>query len=481
MSNVPIAGLPPKKTRKELQRVVAGTTIGTAIEWYDYFLYAAVTGLVFRKIMFSADMDPGLAAVVGFLSVGISFVFRPLGAFLAGHFADKLGRRVVLQVTLVTMGVATALIGLLPTYETIGIWAPIMLMILRILQGISAGGEWGSAVLLAVEHAPDNKRGIFGAGPQTGVPIGLLMSSAVLAIMNAIAPGDAFLQWGWRVPFLFSVLLIFVGMYIRHGVEESPVYEAMTDRPAEAKTANPIGTLFGRFTPVLLIAALVLAANGAVGYMTTGGFIQSYATNPEGLAMPRGAVLWAVTGSAAGWLVMTAFAGWISDHIGRKRTYLIGSIMQMLGVLALFPAVNTADVMILFAGLLFLTIGIGMTYGEIASMYVELYPASIRGSGASITYAVASIFGGAFAPLIAQALVNKTGSTNSVTIYLLGMTIVGFIAMICLRDRTGIPLSDKYEKLQSGGHFIWQEPIDYSESALAASSATPPSSPAARR
>lgn len=460
MTNTYNAPPSSSQTRKERVRVVAGTTIGTAIEWYDYFLYAGVAGLVFNQIMFSDQMDPGVATVISFLTVGISFIFRPLGAFLAGYFSDRVGRRLVLQVTLVSMGLATALIGLLPTFETIGIWAPILLMLLRVIQGISAGGEWGSAVLLAVEHAPNNKRGLFGAGPQTGVPLGLLASSAILALMNVIAPGDAFMEWGWRVPFLLSILLVFVGMYIRHGVEESPVYEEMTERPDVEPVKNPIGTLFSRFSPVLIVAALVLAANGAVGYMTTGGFVQSYATDPNGLAMDRGQVLLAVTASAVGWLITTAFAGWISDKIGRKRTYLIGGILQAAGVLALFPAINTGDIWILASGLLSLTIGLGLTYGEIASMFVELYPASIRGSGASITYAVASILGGAFAPMIAQALVNATGGTAAVTGYLLAMTVIGFIAMCLLRDRTGIPLGDKWEKQQSTGHFIWQKPSE---------------------
>ena len=191
------ASSPSAISPKEMGRVVAATTIGTAIEWYDYFLYAAVAGLVFNQVMFS-PLTGSLASIVSFASVGLSFLFRPLGAFLAGYYGDRYGRRIVLMVTLFSMGGATTLIGLLPTYETVGLWAPIMLIFLRIIQGVSAGGEWGSAVLLAVEHAPNQKRGLYGAGPQIGVPIGLLMSSGILSIMNRIAPGDAFFQWGWR-------------------------------------------------------------------------------------------------------------------------------------------------------------------------------------------------------------------------------------------------------------------------------------------
>lgn len=439
----------------ERRRVVAATTIGTAIEWYDYFLYASVAGLVFHKLMFG-PLEGGLAAVISFATVGISFLFRPLGAFLAGHYGDKLGRRLVLMVTLFTMGGATALIGLLPTYDSIGVAAPILLVILRILQGVSAGGEWGGAVLLAVEHAPAKKRGLYGAGPQIGVPAGLLLSSGVLAIMNAIAPGEAFLQWGWRVPFLFSVVLVAIGYYIRRGVEESPVFEELAEI-TEHEAKNPLKVLFRKHTPLVFIAALVFAGNGTVGYMTTGGYIQNYATNPEGLAMDRGGVLIAVTLSAASWMVFTLFAGFISDYLGRRNTYVLGFILQGIGAFALFPLVNTGDMTKLTIALLGLTVGLGLTYGQQSAMYAELFPASIRASGVSITYAIGSLLGGAFAPMIAAALVRATGSTHAVTGYLVSATIVGLIAALILRDRTRIPLGRDHEADQSRGHFVFSK------------------------
>src|SRR5699024_10593725 len=228
---------------RERRRVLAATTIGTAIEWYDYFLYAAEVGMV---------------STIAFLAVAISFLSRPLGACVAGHVGDRLGRRFVLMVTLFAMGGATTLIGVLPTYETLGYWAPLLLILLRVVQGISAGGEWGSAVLLAVEHAPNEKRGMFGAGPQIGVPLGLLLSSGVLSVMDLIAPGDAFMQWGWRVPFLLSIALVAVGYFVRMGVDESPVFEEMAERK-EVETENPAKVLFKRFTPLVIVAALVFA------------------------------------------------------------------------------------------------------------------------------------------------------------------------------------------------------------------------------
>ncbi|GAB3944990.1 MFS transporter [Corynebacterium tapiri] len=424
---------------REQRRVVAGTTIGTAIEWYDYFLYAAVAGLVFKQVMFSPEMSPGLATIVSFASVGISFLFRPLGAFLAGYCADRFGRRAVLVATLLTMGIATVIIGVLPTYATAGAAAPIMLIILRILQGISAGGEWGAAALLSVEHAPAGKRGLYGSGPQLGAPLGLLLSSVVLALVSAFTTEETFMSYGWRIPFLLSAVLIVVGLFIRHSVEESPVYSTMVERPDTAPATNPMGTLLRRFPLVVLIASLVLAANTASGYMTTGGFIQSYATSSAGL--DRGVVLSAVAASAVGWSLSTVAAGVISDRIGRKNTFIVGFIVQLLGNLALFPLVNTGNAAAFTAGLVIMSLGIGLTYGQIAAYYAELYPAPVRASGASITYALASILGGAFAPTIAAALTQSTGGTAAVTAYLVAMTLIGLVATLCLRDRTNVDLS----------------------------------------
>lgn len=444
----------PTISARERRRVIAATTIGTAIEWYDYFLYAAVAGLVFNQLMFG-PLEGGLATIVSFASVGLSFLFRPLGAFLAGHYGDRLGRRTVLMVTLFAMGGATTLIGLLPTYDTWGIWAPILLITLRIIQGISAGGEWGSAVLLAVEHAPNDKRGVYGAGPQVGVPLGLLMSSGVLSIMNTVAPGDAFLEWGWRIPFLFSIVLVIIGYAVRMGVDESPVFQEMSARK-HAEASNPIGILFKRYLPLVFTAALVFAGNGAVGYMTTGGYIQNYTTNPDGpIGLDRGDVLNAVTLSAVTWLFSTLFAGWISDHIGRRMTYLIGFVLQGIGAAALFPLVNTGSLALLYVALIGLTIGLGLTYGPQSALYAELFPASIRASGVSITYAIGSIFGGAFAPMIAAALLEATGTTVAITLYLVGMCTVGFICTYLLRERKGIPLGAEHEAEQMRGHFTF--------------------------
>ena len=434
-------------TEKDRRRVVFATVVGTTVEWYDFFIYAQAAGLVFA-VLFFEPAGAGFAQILAFASVGISFLFRPLGAFLAGHLGDRYGRRLVLMLTLVLMGVATTLVGLLPTYAAIGIAAPILLITLRILQGVSAGGEWGGAVLMAVEHAPKNKRGLFGASPQIGVPLGMLLASAVMAIMTVLAPGDAFLEWGWRVPFLLSFVLILVGYYIRRRVEESPVFTEIAERREE--TRMPIVQLFKRHALLVIIAALVFAGNNAVGYMTTGGYIQGYATNPEGpVGLERGPVLWAAAAASVVWLVSTWFAGWISDRIGRRTTYIIGWIALLPAIFALFPLVNAGDIGMLTLALCLLAIGLGLTYGPQAALYTELFPASIRFSGVSISYAIGAILGGAFAPTIAQAIVQATGSTTGVTWYLTGMVLLGLLASLLLKDRRGIPLGPDHEKEQA--------------------------------
>ncbi|MBB3156839.1 MFS family permease [Microbacterium proteolyticum] len=433
-------------TSTDRRRVVFATVVGTTVEWYDFFLYASAAGLVFGQLFF-APAGPGIAQILSFLTVGLSFLFRPLGAFLAGHLGDKYGRRVVLMLTLILMGASTTLIGVLPTYEVIGVAAPALLILLRVLQGISAGGEWGGAVLMAVEHAPKAKRSLFGASPQLGVPLGLLLASGMLALMALIAPGDAFLAWGWRVPFLLSFVLILIGYYVRRKVEESPVFVEIAER--KEQTRMPIVQLFRKHALLVIIAAFVFAGNNAVGYMTTGGYIQRYATNPDGpLGLATADVLGAVTLSAVSWFVFTWIGGWLGDRIGRRNTYIIGWIALLVAIIALFPLVNSGSLALLTLGLMLLTVGLGLTYGPQAALYAELFPASIRFSGVSISYAIGAICGGAFAPTIATALVDLTGTTVSVTVYLAIMAVLGLVATLLLRDRSGIPLGPDHEAEQ---------------------------------
>lgn len=438
-----------------LTKIALATAIGTTVEWYDFFIYGAVAGIVFNHAFFGG-LGAGLATVIAFASMAISFLFRPLGAFLAGHYGDKLGRRFILVVTLLGMGGATFLIGVLPTSASIGFWAPVLLVLLRVLQGLSAGGEWGGAVLMAVEHAPRGKRGLFGAMPQIGVPLALLLSSATLAIISWALSDNAFYQWGWRIPFLLSFILILAGYWIRRNLDDTPVFNEIAERGAQEKT--PLKTLFREHRLLIILAALVFAGNNAFGYMSTGGFIQSYATDPNGsVLLSKDVVFAAVSVSGASWLAFTLLAGWVSDYIGRKSVYIIGWILQALAILVLFPLVNTGSGIAFTAGLVISTAGLGFTYGAQSSWYAELFPANVRFSGVSVSYAIGALIGGAFAPMIAQIIYQSSAGSVGISVYLMGMTIIGLIATLMLRNRNDIDLSlDNLEAQKTGALVVGQ-------------------------
>ncbi|KAB3522745.1 MFS transporter [Corynebacterium sp. zg254] len=412
--------------RQEERRVLGATLVGTTIEWYDFFIYAQAAGLVFASQFFTpAGSDNAtLAQILSWASLGISFLFRPLGAVIAGHLGDRLGRKVMLAATLILMGAATFLIGLLPTYESIGVAAPILLVVLRVIQGFSAGGEWGGAALLAVEHAPANKRGRFGTYPQIGVPLGLSLATAVLLFMTLVVGIDAYKEWAWRVPFLFSIVLIFVGAIVRSRVAESPVFEEVRERAAEASA--PVAVLLKNHFPLTLKAALIFAANNATGYILM-TFMGSYATKK--LEMDQAQVFCAVIVAAIAWTVFTLLSGSLSDRIGRTQTFTIGYILL---VAAIFPAwllVDAANIWLFATALLILTPGLALSYGPQSALYAELFPREIRYSGVSISYAIGAILGGAFAPMIAQMLLGRTGSTLSIGVYLVVLYAIALIAL----------------------------------------------------
>lgn len=446
MSSSPAAGSPTSQ-----RRIAFATIIGTTIEWYDFFIYATSAGLVFAQLFFQPAGED-IALLLSLATVGISFLFRPLGAFLAGHFGDIIGRRAMLVVTLVVMGAATTLIGVLPTFAQIGIAAPILLLLLRILQGLSAGGEWGGAVLMAVEHAPADRRGRAGSWPQLGVPLGFLLASGTTALMTGVvSPGEAYLRWGWRVPFLVSVVLVVVGFVIRRAVEESPVFTELAERGDQAQA--PIVALLRRHWSLVILAALVFVGNSTLGYMTTGGFLNNYAISEQHLDTT--AVLVAAVVAAVVWFFSTLLAGVLSDAIGRRNTFLVGFGLQAAVAFPIFWLVDTGGLPGLYAALVLISTGLGLTYGPLAAWYSEIFPASMRFSGVSVTYAVGAVFGGAFSPMISQMLLEATGTTAAVSCYLLLATLLGAAAALCLRDRTGIPLGPDHEAEQASGATVF--------------------------
>ncbi|MCP2251400.1 putative arabinose efflux permease, MFS family [Prauserella aidingensis] len=427
----------PRKLTAGERKVLASTLAGTSIEWFDFFIYAQAASLVLAPLFFGplSEDSPGLAAVVSLATIGISFLFRPLGAIVAGRYGDRLGRKKMLVLTLVTMGGATSLIGLLPTYSEIGVAAPVLLMLLRILQGFSAGGEWGGAALMSVEHAPVHRRGTFGAYPQIGVPIGLILATGMLWAITAVTTPEQFETWGWRIPFLFSVVLVVVGYLIRRAVEESPVFQEMLERRKESSA--PLRDLMRRNKREVLLTALIFVGNNAAGYLVIAYFL-SYGTSVLGLE--RSAILTVIVIASVAWLASTLWGGMLSDRIGRVRTFQFGYAFMFLWMLPMFLLVDTGDLVLFGAGIVILALGLGFSYGPMSALYAEMFPVSVRYSGVSIGYALGAILGGAFAPTIAELLVQGTGWGGSVGLYIMLLAVISGGAVSLVAEPKGVDL-----------------------------------------
>ena len=434
MSSASITDSVLHRMTREERKVVASTMAGTTIEWYDFFIYAQAASLVFGPLFIApaSGASEAVARIISLATIGISFLFRPLGAIVAGRLGDRLGRKRMLVFTLMLMGGATVLIGLLPTYEQIGVAAPILLILLRILQGFSAGGEWGGAALMSVEHAPVNRRGFFGAWPQIGVPIGLILATGTLYLLSRVISPEEFQAWGWRIPFLLSVVLIVVGYLIRRAVEESPVFKEMLQRKKESSA--PLRELFRHNTREVVLAALIFIACNAAGYLVIAFFIPYGSTT---LGMPRPSVLLATVFASAGWLIFTLLGGIVSDRIGRVRTFQIGFVAVFVWMLPMFLLVDTRNIWLFGLALFVLSVGLGLSYGPQAAMYAEMFPANVRYSGVSIGYALGAILGGAFAPTIAQILLEATNWSGSVGIYIMVTAVISFVGVTLAGETRG--------------------------------------------
>jgi metabolite-proton symporter len=421
----------------EERKVLAGTLVGTSIEWYDFFIYAQAAGLVLAPLFLApvAETSPGLAQVLAFATIGISFLFRPLGAIVAGYLGDRLGRKKMLVFTLILMGLSTALIGLLPTYAAIGIAAPILLILLRILQGFSAGGEWGGAALMAVEHAPTARRGFFGAFPQIGVPVGMILATSTLFVITSLLTPEQFSAWGWRIPFLLSIVLIAVGYFIRRAVEESPIFQDLQRRKKES--ATPLRQLFRHNTKSVILTAVIFIGNNAAGYLLI-AFFATYAVTV--LGMDRPTVLLATTLASFGWLVFTLWGGRVSDRLGRVRTFQIGYAFLALWAVPMWFLIDTGDIVWYFVALFVMTFGLGLSYGPQASLYAEMFPANVRYSGVSIGYALGAILGGAFAPMIAEALISSTGQSWTIGLYIAVAALISLAGVSLVKETKGVDL-----------------------------------------
>ncbi|SEB58829.1 MFS transporter [Arthrobacter woluwensis] len=437
MSSPAIAPARGRNLSSEERKVLAGTLVGTSIEWYDFFIYAQAAALVLAPLFLApvSRENPALAQVLSFATIGISFLFRPLGAVVAGRLGDRLGRKKMLVLTLVMMGLSTSLIGFLPDYNAIGIAAPILLILLRILQGFSAGGEWGGAALMAVEHAPKNRRGLFGAFPQIGVPIGMILATFTLWALTSSMSKEAFLSWGWRVPFLLSIVLIVVGFVIRRAVEESPVFDELVRRRKESSA--PLGELFRHHTRQVILTAIIFIANNAAGYLLI-AYFAAYASTA--LRMDRPSVLLATALASFGWLIFTLWGGHLSDRLGRVRTFQLGYILLAVWAIPMWFLIDSRNIVLYFVALFVMTLGLGLSYGPQAALYAEMFPAKVRYSGVSIGYALGAVLGGAFAPMIADALLNQFHSSWVIGLYIALAAVISFIGVSLVKEPREVDL-----------------------------------------
>jgi len=428
-----------------IRKVAIASFIGTTIEWYDFFLYITASALIFGRLFFPKyDALTGTLASYGTSAVG--FLARPIGGIVCGHFGDRIGRKSMLIFTLSLMGVATALIGLLPTYNQIGIWAPALLITLRIAQGFAVGGEWGGAVLMAVEHSPKGKRGFYGSWPQVGVPVGLLLSTGVFALISKL-PEDILFSWGWRIAFLLSVLLVGVGLYVRLAMTEPPAFAEIKRTGSESK-APILDTLRQHPKNVVLAMGARVAENGAF-YLYT-GFILTFATQPQ-IGFSRPAVLYAIALAAAVEIVAIPTYGWLSDKLGRRPVYLYGAIFTGLFAFPFFWLVETSKVSLMTLAILVALVGgHSAMYGPQASFFSELFGTRVRYSGASLGYQLASAVAGGLSPLIATALLQRMGVSWPIALFVVGMAAVTTVSVFLATETVHVEIAAESDVGQVG-------------------------------
>jgi len=425
------------ETRTPLRRVIAASLIGTTIEWYDFFLYGSAAALVFNKLFFPS-FDPLVGTLLAFATYAVGFVARPLGGIVFGHFGDRIGRKKLLMWSLVMMGLATVLIGLLPGYNSIGIWAPAGLILLRLVQGFAVGGEWGGAVLMAAEYGDAKRRGFWASWPQAGVPLGSLLSAGILAIMAGLQSEADFVAWGWRIPFLLSGLLVIVGWYIRNRVAETPMFEKALEE-AEIPPKLPAMEVFReRPRAVLLGAGLRVGEN--IGYYVLTVFSLTFlvdvASETRSLALDA-----LLIGAAVQFMAIPLLAA-LSDRIGRRPVYATGAFGLAIFIFLFFPMLASgSDSAIIIAIVIGLVLH-GAMYAPQAAFITELFPTRIRYSGVSIAYQLTSIFAGSLAPIIALWLYKDLGSSVPVSIYVAVACAISGVSALLARETMGVELSE---------------------------------------
>ena len=424
---------------RQLRRAVLAATIGTTIEWYDFFLYSTVTGLVFAKLYFP-NSDPFIGTLNAFGIYAVGFVARPVGAAIFGHYGDRIGRKSTLIATLMLMGIATFLVALVPTYDSIGIWGAIILTVLRFLQGVGVGGEWGGSVLLSMEWSRHHQeRGFIASWPQFGVPAGLFIANLAVLAFSQMS-GDSFLAWGWRIPFLLSIVLVGFGLWVRLGIMETPLFARLL-REKKIERA-PTLEVIRRQPKEILLSALARMAEQAPFYIFT-AFIFAYGTGT--LKMTRDMLLVAVLVASLVSFVSIPLFGHLSDRIGRKRMYLIGAATVGIFGFVYFGLLDSYSPVLIFVAIVLSLIPHDMMYGPQAALIAESFTGRLRYSGASLGYQLASVIAGGPAPLIAAWLFSEYKTGYAIAFYILACAAVSIVSTAFLKDYTGKDISREYD------------------------------------
>jgi len=413
----------------QLRKAVVAATIGTTIEWYDFFLYGTAAGLIFGKLYFP-NSDPLTATLAAFGTYFVGFVGRPIGAAIFGHYGDRIGRKATLIATLLTMGIATFLIAFVPTYESIGLWGAVILTVLRMVQGIGVGGEWGGSVLMSMEWGESHRKGLMASFPQLGVPIGLLLSTAMIRLMTGVLSPEAFDTWGWRVPFLLSFVLVLIGLYVRLRVLESPEFREV--KQADAVVKRPFIEVLKEHPMEILTSAFVRMAEQAPFYIFI-TFVLTYGTTI--LQIERNELLnYTLVAAAVGFISVPLF-GYVSDRIGRRLMYGIGIVCTALFAFPYFGLLNTKVAGLVLVAIVVSLIFHDMQYGPQAALIAESFGTNVRYSGAGMGYQLASVVAGGPAPLIAAAILSSTKSSTGISWYIMGCCVVSLAALALMPRR----------------------------------------------
>jgi MFS family permease len=422
-------------------RAIAASTVGTTIEWYDFFLYGTSAALVFPKVFFPGS-SPFTGIMLSFGTQFVGFAARPIGAAIFGHYGDRIGRKGTLIATLLLMGTATALMGVLPTYAAIGLAAPILLTLLRVVQGIGVGGEWGGSVVLSMEWGSQRRRGFAASWPQVGVPIGLLLSTGMVKWMSSLS-GNSFDTWGWRVPFLASIVLVGVGLYVRLRVMESPAFSQM--KRENAVVRMPVWQVLKEQPREVITSAFVRMSEQAPFYL----FVLTYGTDHLGLS--KDSLLNDTLVAAAVGLLSVPLFGFLSDLIGRRLMYGIGIVCVALYAFPYFGLLNTKTAGLVLVAIVVSLIFHDMQYGPQAALIAESFGTGLRYSGAGIGYQLASVIAGGPAPLIATAILSATGSSTWISVYIIGCCVVSMIALLFMPRRPVDTAAFRFDEAVNSG------------------------------